>query len=198
MKPSARFLAWTATAWVISAVALAQTVPPPEPGAGATPGQSNPDRTDPSTSTPSTINPKPDRAISEESSRQSRSQDTDMSTAAERRPKVGREARLGGISAGSIVQSPAGENIGRVKDIVPDANTGDPAYIVIATRSGTTAVPYATIAPMYQNGHVVLDRARLDSAPHVTDDQLRNDNKDAAWKKEADRYWESRHPPSLQ
>jgi hypothetical protein len=197
MKPTVRFLAWTAIAWVISVTALAQTTPPPEPGAAATPGQSNPERSDPSTSTPSTISRAPDRAISEESSRQSLSQDTDMSTAAERRPKVGREARLGGISAGSIVQSPAGENIGRVKDIVPDASTGEPAYIVIATRSGSTAVPYATIAPMYQNGHVVLDRARLDSAPHVTDDQLRKDNKDASWKKAADRYWESRNPPSL-
>jgi hypothetical protein len=135
---------------------------------------------------------------SEESSRQSQSSDTDMSTAAERRPKVGREARLGGISAGSIVQSPAGENIGRVKDIVPDANTGEPAYIVIATRSGSAAVPYAIIAPMYQNGHVVLDRSRLESAPHVTENQLRDDKKDASWKKEADRYWESRHPPSLE
>jgi hypothetical protein len=198
MKPSTRFLAWTATAWVISASASAQTPPPPAPGAEATPGQSNSDRSDPSTSTPSTINRSPDRAISEESAKQSRNQDTDMSRAAEQRPKVGREARLGGISAGSIVQSPAGENIGRVKDIVPDANTGEPAYIVIASRSGSTAVPYASIAPMYQNGHVVLDRTRLESAPHVTEDQLRNDTKDASWKRESDRYWESRHPPRLE
>jgi hypothetical protein len=120
-----------------------------------------------------------------------------MSTAAERRPKVGREARLGGISAGSIVQTPAGEPIGRVKDIVPDANTGEPAYIVISVRSGSTAVPYAVIAPMYQNGHLVLDRSRLESAPRVSNSQLQDDKSGAEWKKQADRYWESRKPPDL-
>jgi hypothetical protein len=67
-----------------------------------------------------------------------------------------------------------------------------------ATRSGTTAVPYATIAPMYQSGHVVLDRSRLESAPRLSDTQLRDDKPDAAWKKQAHRYWDSRNPPSLQ
>ncbi|MFL6601314.1 MAG: PRC-barrel domain-containing protein [Steroidobacteraceae bacterium] len=180
---------------LICGTAAAQTVPPPEPGAAATPGQSNPDRSDPSTSTPSTVNPSPQDAISQESS--SQSSDPDMSTAADHRPKVGREARMGGISAGSIVQNPAGEPIGRVKDIVPNANTGDPAYVVISTRSGSTAVPYAVIAPMYQDGHIVLDRSRLESAPRVNDSQLREDDSGAKWKKEADRYWESRKPPNL-
>jgi hypothetical protein len=183
-----------AAVFVLCGSALAQTVPPPEPGAAATPGQSNPDRSDPSTSTPSTINRSADSAISQESSRQS--SDADMSTAAERRPKVGREARMGGITAGSIVQNPAGQPIGRVRDVVPDANTGEPAYVVIATRSGSTAVPYPAIAPMFQNGHVVLDRSRLESAPRVSDSQLQ-DKSDAQWKKQADRYWDSRKPPNL-
>jgi hypothetical protein len=187
--------AWAATVVILCGSAVAQTVPPPEPGAAATPGQSNPDRSDPSTSTPSTVNRSPAEALSQESS--SQSSDADMSTAAERRPKVGREARMGGISAGSIVQSPAGRPIGRVRDIVPDANTGEPAYVVISTRSGSTAVPYPMIAPMFQNGHIVLDRSRLESAPHVSDSQLREDESGAQWKKEADRYWESRKPPSL-
>jgi hypothetical protein len=103
---------------------------------------------------------------------------------------------MGGITAGSIVQSPAGEPIGRVRDIVPDANTGEPAYIVISTRSGSTAVPYPTIAPMFQNGHIVLDRSRLESAPRVSDSQLR-DNSGSQWKEQANRYWESRKPPDL-
>jgi hypothetical protein len=103
---------------------------------------------------------------------------------------------MGGISAGSIVQNPAGEPIARVRDIVPDANTGEPAYIVISMRSGSTAVPYPMIAPMFQNGHIVLDRSRLESAPHVSDSQLQ-DKSNAEWKKQADRYWDSRRPPSL-
>jgi hypothetical protein len=186
--------AWAAAVCIICGSAVAQTVPTPEPGAAATPGQSNPQRTDPSTSTPSTVNRSPKEALSQESS--SQSSDADMSTAAERRPKVGREARMGGISAGSIVQNPAGEPIGRVRDIVPDANTGEPAYIVISMRSGSTAVPYPMIAPMFQNGHIVLDRSRLESAPHVSDSQLQ-DKSNAEWKKQADRYWDSRRPPSL-
>jgi len=168
MKSSLRLLIWTAAALLVLPTVVAQTVPPPQP------------------------------ANSEDSSRHSPSPDSDMSTAAEHRPKVGREARMGGISAGSIVQSPAGENIGRVKDIVPDAKTGDPAYIVIATRAGSTAVPYAIVAPMYQNGHVVIDRSRLESAPRVSDTQLRNDEQGAQWKKEANGYWEARHPPNLE
>lgn len=187
-------IACAAAALVICGSAVTQTVPPPEPGAAATPGQSNPDRTDPSTSTPSTINRSPKEAISQESS--SQSSDADMSTAAERRPKMGREARVGSISAGSIVQTPAGQPIGRVKDIVPDANTGEPAYIVISLRSGSTAVPYPAVAPMFQNGHIVFDRSRLESAPRVTDSQLQDSSR-AEWKQQADRYWESRNPPNL-
>jgi hypothetical protein len=187
-------VAVTAATLVFCGTALAQTVPPPEPGAAATPGQSNPGRSDPSTSTPSTINRQPSGPPTQDSS--SPSSDPDMSSAAERRPKEGREARMGGISAGSIVQSPAGQPIGRVKDIVPDTNTGEPAYVVISTRSGSTAVPYAVIAPMFQSGHVVLDRSRLESAPHVRDSQLQ-DRSDATWKKEAQRYWESQNPAAL-
>ncbi len=167
-----------AAALVICVGSRAQTPSPPEPGAGATPGQSNAARTDPSTATPSSV-----------------SDDPDMSSAAERRPKVGREARVGGISAGSIVQSPAGEAIGRVKDFVPNANTGEPAYVVIATRSGSTAVPYGVIGPLFQNGHVVLDRSKLEGAPRISETQLRD--KTGAWMKEADRYWDSRNPPNL-
>ena len=190
-------LLWIAAALIlvgIPAVALAQT--PPEPGAQATPGQSNPNRADPGTATPSMVSPPLEHPGPED--RPSQNSDTDMANAAEHRPRTGREALRGGLSAGSIVQTPAGEDIGRVKDIVPDAKSGDPAYVVIATRSGMTAVPYATLAPMYQSGHVVLDRTRLDSAPRVSDTQLRDDKAGAEWKKQADRYWEARHPPNLE
>jgi hypothetical protein len=172
----------------------AQAAPPPEPGAAATPGQSNPDRSDPSTATPSTINRSPPGPTARDSS--SPSSDPDMSATTERTPKEAREARLGGISAGTQVRSPAGEAIGRVKDIVPNSSTGEPDYIIITTRSGSTAVPYTVIALMYQNGHVVLDKSRLESAPHVRDSQLQ-DKSDATWRKEADRYWESQNPARL-
>jgi PRC-barrel domain len=190
------------TVWTVAAVilfgafatALAQT---PEPGAQATPGQSGAERADPSTATPSVVSPSAS-SLPKGQDNANPSSDTDMATAAQQRPKVGREAKLGGLSAGSLVQTAAGETIGRVKDIVPDAKTGDPAYVVIAARNKTTAVPYPVIAPMYRDGHVVLDRARLESAPHVTDSQLRDDKASADWAKQANRYWEARNPPSLQ
>lgn len=183
-----------AVAALVSGTAAAQTAAPPQPGAAATPGQSGENRSDPGTTTPSTIDRAPSPGIGNSAARESG--DSDMSSASERRPKVGREARIGGVSAGSIVQSPAGEPIGRVKDIVPDAGSGDPAYVVITTRSGTTAVPYAVISPMFQNGHVVLDRSKLDSAPRVKEEQLREKD-DSRWRKEADRYWEPQKPQSL-
>jgi hypothetical protein len=189
-RPSAAL----ATTLILCASAVAQTASPPEPGAAATPGQSNSDRRDPSTATPSTINrPPPTRDVQENSSPNS---DADMSATVQHRPKAGREAKLGRISAGSLVQSPAGEPIGRVEDIVPDTRTGEPAYVVISSRSGSTAVPYATIAPMFQDDHIVLDRSRLEAAPQLRDGQLLN-RSDATWKQAADRYWESRKPPSL-
>jgi hypothetical protein len=185
-----RHSAWVTIALLCCGSTVAQTVPPPEPGAAATPGQENPQRRDPSTTTPSTVDRPPNGSKAQENT--GPTADPDMSVAAERRPKVGAEAKLGGIAAGSIVQSPAGEPIGRVKDIVPDAHTGEPTYVLIASGSGNTAVPYAVVAPMFQNGHIVLDRSRLESAPRVSDRQLQNTS-DATWKTKADRYWQAQN-----
>jgi hypothetical protein len=188
LKLPAALLAATA---IICGSAFAQSTAPPEPGAAATPGESNPARSDPTTATPSTVE-RPASGAHDES----QSSDPDVSAAANRKPKMEREAKLSGVTAGSIVQNPAGQPIGRVKDIVPDTNTGAPAYVVISSRSGNTVVPYAVLSPMVQNGHVVLDRSKLESAPRVSESQLR-ENGDVDWKKQADRYWSSRNPPNL-
>lgn len=103
---------------------------------------------------------------------------------------------MSGVSAGTVVQSPGGESIGTVKDIVPNSNTGQPDYVVIATRTGTTAVPYSAVVPLFHDGHIVLDRARLESSPRVSASQLQ-DNGSAEWKKKADRYWEALNPAAL-
>src|SRR5258708_3591121 len=81
-----------------SAYAQAQT--PPDPGAAATPGSTNPSKSDPSTSTPALVSP----------------------------PSANHAQ--GRLSAGTVVQTPAGESIGTVKDVVPDTRTGQPRYIV--------------------------------------------------------------------
>jgi hypothetical protein len=122
--------------------------------------------------------------------------DPDISNESARAPKSGMEARMSGVSAGTVVQSPAGESIGLVKDVVPDTNSGEPAYVLISTRSGNTAVPYSAVALVFHDGRVILDRSRLESAPRVNDRQLL-DSSDVTWKKQADRYWGTRDQSGL-
>jgi hypothetical protein len=103
-------------------------------------------------------------------------------------------ATAGNLSAGTSVESPAGEAVGTVKDVVPDPRTGQPSYILVTTRSGAnTAIPYSTLAPMFRDGRVILDRSRLEDAPRVSDRQLRNPS-DHAWQQKAQQYWNPRGP----
>jgi hypothetical protein len=121
--------------------------------------------------------------------------DADMSSDSAIRPKTGMEARMTGVSAGTVVQTPAGESLGTVKDIVPNSNSGQPDFVLIATRAGTAAVPYATVVPLFHDGHIVLERPRLEGAPRISEDQLQDrDRTSAEWKKQANRYWESGNP----
>jgi len=104
-------------------------------------------------------------------------------------PRTTLEERMRGVAAGTRVESPAGETIGTVEDIVPNDRTGRPDYVLIAMSSGTTtAVPYAAVMPKVHDGHIVLDRSRLAGAPPVRASDLR-DPSNTAWKKQADQYW---------
>jgi hypothetical protein len=124
-----------------------------------------------------------------------RNADADMSSASAIRPKTGMEARMTGVSAGTVVQTPAGESLGTVKDIVPNPNSGQPDFVLIATRAGTAAVPYAAVTPLFHDGHIVLERPRLEGAPRISEDQLQDANRATAeWKKQANRYWGSGNP----
>jgi hypothetical protein len=86
------------------------------------------------------------------------------------------------------VRSPAGQPIGKVKDIVPNTN-GQPGYVLITTPSGAdTAIPYAAVAPMIRNGSIVLDAHRLAGSPRVRDSDLQN-RSDSRWRQLSDHYW---------
>jgi hypothetical protein len=99
------------------------------------------------------------------------------------------EERMLGVMAGTRVESPAGETIGSVTEVVPDMETGRPGYIVVATASGLrTAVPYSAILPSMHDGRVVLDRGRLEAAPPLRERELR-DSSNTRWQKQADQYW---------
>jgi hypothetical protein len=112
--------------------------------------------------------------------------DQDMSTAGKTRMAAANPS--GKVSAGTQVRSAAGTPIGAVKDIVPKPN-GQPGYVLIATPSGNNAaVPFATVAPMIQNGTIVMDSSKLLSAPTVRDRDLQ-DPTNTRWKQQADDYW---------
>lgn len=92
------------------------------------------------------------------------------------------------IKAGKLVQSPQGQGIGTVSDIVPDPATGRPAYVLVETDSGTTAIPFWAISHCIRDAHVVIDRPFLASAPRVNIAQLRS-GVDHPWKEQAENYW---------
>ena len=174
----------------------AQTPAPPDPGAAATPGTTNPSKSDPSTATPGIVSPahpQPDRMLPRADRSNSAQTDSDQSRIPPTRmAEAATEGNKDGLSAGAMVKSPAGETIGTVKDVVPDPRTGQPSYVLVATQSGANAaIPYSTIAPMFSNGHVVLDRSRLEAAPRVSDSQLRNES-DKTWQQKAQKYWSGR------
>ncbi len=179
-----------AAAVAFAGPALAQTTEAPPTsavpgGAGTpTPGTVNPAGTDPSTATPSTVGkPATGRHSSSDSTADGRQRDTSRAT---------RMAAAGGtVSAGMPVQTVAGEPLGTVRDVVPDAS-GAPGYVLITMPTGgKTAVPYSTLASLTREGTIVLDRARLQGAPRVQDSQLQNPS-DTRWKKQADQYWNGR------
>lgn len=97
-------------------------------------------------------------------------------------------ARPRDLSAGKLVQSSGGEIIGTVSDLVPNASTGEPDYVLIATHDGTAALPFWAVSHLLRDAHFVVSPVELASAPRVPSGERRGD---ARWKGEADRYWEA-------
>jgi hypothetical protein len=178
----------------LSRTAHPQAQVPPDPGAAATPGTTNPSKSDPGTTTPGVVSPGP--APTDPTSRAERPTSPSESDPATSPARLAEAASAGKLSAGTVVQSPAGAAIGTVQDFVPDPRTGQPSYVVVNTRSGAnTAIPYSTLAPMFSNGRVILDQSRLDKAPRVTNSQLRNQS-DHTWQQRAQQYWNAEGPRS--
>jgi hypothetical protein len=94
------------------------------------------------------------------------------------------------ITPGKLVQSPHGEAIGTVRSLVPGSNNGSPDYVLVATRSGTAAIPYWAVVHLLRDAHLVIDRSLLEDAPRVSDDQVSN-GADSTWKEQANSYWSS-------
>lgn len=95
------------------------------------------------------------------------------------------------ITAGKLVQSPQGQTIGTVQELIPVyPYHGVPDYVLVSTRSGTTAVPYGAMDHMLRDAHLVIDASVLAAAPHVEEDQIHN-VANTRWRAEADRYWQA-------
>jgi len=94
------------------------------------------------------------------------------------------------VQPGMTVQAPSGESLGTVVDLVPGpTGSTESGYVVIATSGGSaTPVPYAAASSMIQNGKIVVERTRLESAPKVQPSQL-EDRSSKTWQSKADRYW---------
>lgn len=90
---------------------------------------------------------------------------------------------------GLAVESPSGEQLGSVVDIVRDT-AGTPTYAVVAIDNDTTAVPYDTVASMVREGKVIMSQARLTGAPKVKQSEWM-DQTSTTWRMESDRYWGS-------
>jgi hypothetical protein len=93
------------------------------------------------------------------------------------------------VTVGTRVQTPEGEQIGTVKNVVPDPRTGRPGYVLIARRSGTdTAVPSPAIFEGVHDGRIVLERSQLERAPTVREAEIQN-TWSTQWQERADQYW---------
>ena len=97
----------------------------------------------------------------------------------------------GDITAGKVVQSPQGQTIGTVTELVPTFPAhGTPDYVLVATQGGIAAIPYAAMDHMLRDAHLVIDQSILAGAPHVEQDQVHN-LANTHWKEEADSYWQA-------
>ncbi len=152
-----------------------QTTPSPDPAAASSPHQRDV-TAKPGSEAPPTNSPEPDAASSPHQQ--------GTVGAAPHAGMMGTASKMVGLQ----VQSPVGETLGSVIDVVLDSS-GRPDYVVISTDTDTaTAVPYAAVAPMVRNDKVILDRTRLQNSPQVAQSDL-HDKTNTKWRTQADRYW---------
>ena len=113
-------------------------------------------------------------------------------TAADRTAPEDRQHAGGSLHpelVGSKVVSPAKAPIGEVVDVVFDSR-GQPDYIVIASEGDNAALPYKTASSMMERGTMIVDEAKLRSAPKLEEGQWRKQG-DGSWKESASEYWDA-------
>lgn len=108
------------------------------------------------------------------------------------------QALPGSKLIGMQVQSETGESLGDVKDVVLDPSSGKITHIIVS-HSGTTggagagmlsAVPWSAAQAGMQDGKLVLDSQRLQSAPSFPQSEWPQKTTET-WSSDADQYWRS-------
>jgi hypothetical protein len=95
---------------------------------------------------------------------------------------------------GMTVQTPAGDSIGAVRDILFD-NNGMATHVVIAYGGALgvggklAAVPWSTAVSLTKGSRIVVDRSRLERAPTFEDNKW-PDVASRTWSTEVDNYWQ--------
>ena len=115
------------------------------------------------------------------------------STAADRTAPEDRQHAGGTLHpelVGAKVVSPGKTPIGEVVDVVFDSR-GQPDYIVIASKGDNAALPYKTASSMIERGTMIVDEAKLRSAPKLEQGAWRTQG-DGSWKDAASEYWDAK------
>ncbi|MDB6045148.1 MAG: hypothetical protein JWM63_3699 [Gammaproteobacteria bacterium] len=182
----------------LAGAAYAQTQATPDPQTGPPlPSQSSRGAPASDDSTPSAASSPHQRDVTSQSTQESTPDaNPDPSSAATPHQRgATRMAAAGTISSGMEVKTPSGDSLGTVAAIVPGVSSGS-GYVVIASPPGSaTAVPYATASAMVRNDALVMDKASLQNAPKVQQDQM-EDGSSKTWQKKADNYWSKYSPMS--
>lgn len=104
------------------------------------------------------------------------------------------EAGSGGHSWSNMpVETPSGQSLGSVSNLVPGLNGHKSSgYVVVSGSNGMSVpVPYRTAHSMVRDGKLILSQSRFEHAPKVTQEDLQN-SADHAWRMKADQYWKAK------
>lgn len=171
---------------------------PPDPAAGASqPAPANPVSPTAPVETPDQGNSATYPSSTAPGNGKTPAQNADPHAAARQHQKsaertAAASGNSGSITSGMDVQSSSGQTIGTVADVVKNPS-GRPTYVVVADQSGNdTAIPYEAARQMVHGNRVVVDAARLQSAPKVPRSQLQNPA-NTGWQEKAEGFW--RQPP---
>jgi hypothetical protein len=89
---------------------------------------------------------------------------------------------------GTPVQTPTGEKLGTVEEVLRD-EVGGREFVMLKVGDKFTAMPAAAVSLMMKGNVLVVDRAQLEGAPNVGTDWRKHVSNDAYTQSES--YWKT-------